>query len=97
MSREVKIFDTTLRDGEQSPGAAMSEDQKIEVAFTLERLGIDRIEAGFPVSSPVQFNAVKRIADMLDFATVVGLARCVEITKCCILLLPLPRFIETLN
>jgi 2-isopropylmalate synthase len=78
MSREVKIFDTTLRDGEQSPGAAMSEDQKIEVAFTLERLGIDRIEAGFPVSSPVQFNAVKRIADMLDFATVVGLARCVE-------------------
>lgn len=78
MNREVKIFDTTLRDGEQSPGAAMSEDQKIEVAFTLERLGIDRIEAGFPVSSPVQFNAVKRIADMLDFATVVGLARCVE-------------------
>lgn len=78
MSREVKIFDTTLRDGEQSPGAAMSEDQKIEVAFTLERLGVDRIEAGFPVSSPVQFNAVKRIADMLDFATVVGLARCVE-------------------
>jgi 2-isopropylmalate synthase len=78
MSKEVKLFDTTLRDGEQSPGAAMSEDQKIEMAFTLERLGVDRIEAGFPVSSPVQFNAVKRIADMLDFATVVGLARCVE-------------------
>jgi 2-isopropylmalate synthase len=78
MSKEVKIFDTTLRDGEQSPGAAMSEDQKVEVAFTLERLGINRIEAGFPVSSPVQFNAVKRIADMLDFATVVGLARCIE-------------------
>jgi 2-isopropylmalate synthase len=79
MSKEVKIFDTTLRDGEQSPGAAMSEDQKIEVAFTLERLGVDRIEAGFPVSSPVQFSAVKRIADMLDFATVVALARSVEI------------------
>lgn len=78
MSTEIKIFDTTLRDGEQSPGAAMSEDQKIEMAFALENLGVDRIEAGFPVSSPVQFSAVKRISEMLDFATVVGLARCVE-------------------
>lgn len=78
MSREIKIFDTTLRDGEQSPGAAMSEDQKIHMAFALEHLGVDRIEAGFPVSSPVQFNAVKKIGDMLDFATVVALARCVE-------------------
>lgn len=78
MSTEIKIFDTTLRDGEQSPGAAMSEDQKLEIAFALENLGVDRIEAGFPVSSPVQFSAVKRISEMLDFATIVGLARCVE-------------------
>lgn len=78
MSTKIKIFDTTLRDGEQSPGAAMSENQKLEMAFALERLGIDRIEAGFPVSSPVQFSAVKRISEMLDFATVCGLARCVE-------------------
>jgi len=78
MSTQIKIFDTTLRDGEQSPGASMSEDQKLEMAFALENLGVDRIEAGFPVSSPVQFSAVKRISEMLDFATIVGLARCVE-------------------
>jgi len=78
MNRLIKIFDTTLRDGEQSPGASMSEDQRIHMAFALENLGVDRIEAGFPVSSPVQFNAVKKIGDVLDFATVVALARCVE-------------------
>ncbi len=61
MSTQIKIFDTTLRDGEQSPGAAMSEEQKIEMAFALDHLGVDRIEAGFPVSSPVQFQAVKKM------------------------------------
>ncbi len=78
MSRRIKIFDTTLRDGEQSPGASMSENQKIELAIALEDLGVDRIEAGFPVSSPVQFDAVKKISEALQKTTVVALARCVE-------------------
>ena len=58
----VLIFDTTLRDGEQSPGATMHEDEKIEVARQLVRLGVDIIEAGFPISSPGDFESVKRIA-----------------------------------
>jgi len=76
MARSIKIFDTTLRDGEQSPGASMTVEQKIEMAEALDRLGVDRIEAGFPVSSPVQFDAVKRIGSAVKSATVVGLARC---------------------
>lgn len=78
MSKRIKIFDTTLRDGEQSPGASMSMEQKIELAIELENLGVDRIEAGFPVSSPVQFEGVKRISETLTKSTVVALARCVE-------------------
>jgi 2-isopropylmalate synthase len=73
------IFDTTLRDGEQSPGASMTVEQKIEMAEALDRLGVDRIEAGFPVSSPVQFDAVRRIGAAVKNATVVGLARCKKI------------------
>ncbi len=79
MSKYVKIFDTTLRDGEQSPGASMTLEQKVEMAEALENLGVDIIEAGFPVSSKVQFEAVRRIATLLKRATVVGLARCVKI------------------
>ena len=60
----VYIFDTTLRDGEQCPGAAMTEDQKLEVAHRLETLGVDVIEAGFPVSSPGQFTTVQRMPPM---------------------------------
>lgn len=78
MARYIKIFDTTLRDGEQSPGASMSLEQKVEMAEALESLGVDIIEAGFPVSSQVQFEAVRRIASILEKATVVGLARCVQ-------------------
>lgn len=78
MSRRITIFDTTLRDGEQSPGASMSVEQKVKMAVALERLGVDRIEAGFPVSSPVQFGAVEKIALSLQRATVVALARCVK-------------------
>lgn len=59
--RRIKIFDTTLRDGEQSPGASMSVEEKVEMALMLEDLGVDLIEAGFPVSSPVQFEAVKEL------------------------------------
>lgn len=76
MPRKITIFDTTLRDGEQSPGASMTVEQKVEMAIALDRLGVDRIEAGFPVSSPVQFDAVKRIGAVVKHATVAGLARC---------------------
>jgi 2-isopropylmalate synthase len=76
MAKKLKIFDTTLRDGEQSPGAAMTVEQKVKMATALDRLGVNRIEAGFPVSSPVQFDGVKRIGETVKHATVVALARC---------------------
>lgn len=79
MTRKITIFDTTLRDGEQSPGASMTVEQKIEMAEAIDRLGVNRIEAGFPVSSPVQFDAVKRIGAAVKNSTVVGLARCKKI------------------
>ncbi|WCL50966.1 2-isopropylmalate synthase [Leptospira sp. GIMC2001] len=71
----VKIFDTTLRDGEQCPGAAMSEDEKIEIALHLAKMKVDVIEAGFPISSPVQFQAVERIAREIEGPIIAGLAR----------------------
>ncbi|NOX21384.1 MAG: 2-isopropylmalate synthase [Nitrospirae bacterium] len=73
--RIIKIFDTTLRDGEQSPGASMNVDEKLHVARQLARLNIDIIEAGFPVASPGDFEAVKRIAEEIKGITVCGLAR----------------------
>ena len=76
--RKIKIFDTTLRDGEQSPGASMSVEEKVEIALILEALGVDFIEAGFPVSSPTQFEGVKKVAQAVKKPTVVALARCVE-------------------
>ncbi len=74
----VIIFDTTLRDGEQSPGASLNNNEKLEIARQLEKLNVDVIEAGFPVSSPEQFDAVKAISDNID-ATICGLARAKEI------------------
>jgi 2-isopropylmalate synthase len=74
----IKIFDTTLRDGEQSPGASMTGEQKVEIALQLARLGVDVIEAGFPVSSPHQFNACKTIAERVKGPVLAGLARSVE-------------------
>jgi 2-isopropylmalate synthase len=62
MGEKIIIFDTTLRDGEQSPGAALNVQEKLEIARQLEKLGVDIIEAGFPISSPEQYEAVKRIA-----------------------------------
>ncbi|HNO95172.1 MAG TPA: 2-isopropylmalate synthase, partial [Anaerolineales bacterium] len=62
MSNYVKIFDTTLRDGEQSPGATMTSAEKLEVAQNLARLGVDIIEAGFPAASPDDLEAVRKIA-----------------------------------
>lgn len=71
----VRIFDTTLRDGEQCPGAAMSEDEKLEIAHHLAKMGVDVIEAGFPVSSPVQFQAVERISREVEGPVIAALAR----------------------
>jgi len=76
--RRVYIFDTTLRDGEQSPGASMSSIDKVVFAKQLAVLGVDIIEAGFPVSSPVQFEGVKMIADEVKGPTIAALARAVE-------------------
>jgi 2-isopropylmalate synthase len=71
----VIIFDTTLRDGEQSPGASMNLQEKLEIAKTLESLGVDVIEAGFPIASPDDFAAVKAIAEKSTRAIICGLAR----------------------
>ena len=71
---QVVIFDTTLRDGEQSAGAALNLEEKIEIAHQLERLGVDVIEAGFPVASPGDLEAVRRIAEEVRDCTVCGLA-----------------------
>jgi 2-isopropylmalate synthase len=78
MEDYVRIFDTTLRDGEQCPGAAMSEDEKVEIALHLAKMRVDIIEAGFPISSPVQFQAVERIAKEVEGPTIAALARCVR-------------------
>ncbi len=85
MSNYVKIFDTTLRDGEQSPGATMTSSEKLEIARSLARLGVDIIEAGFPAASPDDLEAVRRIAEEvgnplkgepgLKIPTIAGLAR----------------------
>jgi len=72
---KVRIFDTTLRDGEQCPGAAMNEDEKLEIAHHLAKMKVDVIEAGFPVSSPVQFKAVERIAREVEGPIIAALAR----------------------
>ena len=74
---KIIVFDTTLRDGEQSPGASLSITEKIEIARQLARLNVDVIEAGFPVSSPAQFEAVQRIADEVE-TTIAALARAKE-------------------
>jgi 2-isopropylmalate synthase len=73
--RRITIFDTTLRDGEQSPGIALAPDEKAEIAGQLERLGVDVIEAGFAVSSPGDFEGVKAVAAAVDRPTVASLAR----------------------
>jgi 2-isopropylmalate synthase len=74
----VIVFDTTLRDGEQSPGATLTADEKLEVADALVELGIDVMEAGFPAASPGDFEAVRTIAGRVKGVTVAGLARCNE-------------------
>ena len=75
MTNKLIVFDTTLRDGEQSPGASMTADEKMRLARQLERLKVDVIEAGFPAASPGDFEAVQRIAEQVRGATICGLAR----------------------
>jgi 2-isopropylmalate synthase len=72
----VRIFDTTLRDGEQCPGATLTRGEKLEIARLLQTMGVDIIEAGFPISSDGDFEAVKAIAAEIHQSTVCGLARC---------------------
>lgn len=72
------IFDTTLRDGEQSPGASMTKDEKVRIAKALERMKVDIIEAGFPIASPGDFESVQAVAEAVKDSTVCGLARALE-------------------
>src|SRR5881392_3069333 len=74
-AERVHIFDTTLRDGEQSPGISLNTQEKVEIAQQLARLGIDVIEAGFPVTSPGDFEAVEAIARQVEGPVICGLAR----------------------
>src|SRR3954465_11128634 len=71
----VKIFDTTLRDGEQSPGISLNKQEKVEIAHQLARLGVDVIEAGFPITSPGDFESVQAIAREVEGPVICGLAR----------------------
>ena len=71
----VTIFDTTLRDGEQSPGASMNLEEKLRIAETLEELGVDVIEAGFPIASNGDFESVCEVSKLIKEAVVCGLAR----------------------
>ena len=77
-NERIIIFDTTLRDGEQSPGASLNGEEKLQAAHQLAALGVDVIEAGFPVSSPGDFEAVRRIAKEVKGPRICGLARCVK-------------------
>jgi 2-isopropylmalate synthase len=76
--QKIFIFDTTLRDGEQVPGCKLNTKEKIEVALALESLGVDIIEAGFPISSPGDFESVSEISKVVKHATVCGLSRAVQ-------------------
>src|SRR5512141_955722 len=78
MTDKLIIFDTTLRDGEQSPGASMTKEEKIRIARQLEKLGVDVIEAGFAAASPGDADAIQSIARIIEHSTVCSLARANE-------------------
>lgn len=78
MKEHLVIFDTTLRDGEQSPGASMTMEEKVRIARQLERMGVDVIEAGFPAASKGDFEAVRAVAEAVSNSTVCGLSRAIE-------------------
>ena len=75
---KIIVFDTTLRDGEQSPGCSMNTEEKIKIALQLEKLGVDVIEAGFAAASPGDFDAVSRIAEMVKNASICSLSRAID-------------------
>ncbi len=93
MSRRITIFDTTLRDGEQSPGASMSLNEKLAIAKRLAQLNVDVIEAGFPFSSPADFRSVQAIAEQVDGPIICGLCRANEsdIVSCAEAIAPASR------
>src|SRR4051794_19865950 len=74
-NEHVRIFDTTLRDGEQSPGATMTMEEKLRIAQMLEKLGVDVIEAGFPAASPGEISSVRHIAEVIQNCEIAGLCR----------------------
>ena len=80
MNDKLIIFDTTLRDGEQSPGASMTRDEKVRIAKALERLQVDVIEAGFPAASTGDFEAVQMVAGAIKESTICGLARALDLS-----------------
>ena len=75
MASKIKIFDTTLRDGEQSPGASLNPEEKMEIARQLAKLNVDVIEAGFAISSPGDFDSVKAVAQQIKGPFICSLAR----------------------
>ena len=75
---KIIVFDTTLRDGEQSPGCSMNTEEKLRVALQLEKLGVDVIEAGFAAASPGDFDAVSQIAKTIKNASICSLSRAIE-------------------
>jgi 2-isopropylmalate synthase len=78
MTEKLIIFDTTLRDGEQSPGASMTKDEKVRIAKSLERMRVDIIEAGFPIASVGDFEAVQAVANAVTESRICGLARALD-------------------
>ena len=76
--RRIKVFDTTLRDGEQSPGCSMNLSEKLDMARQLEALGVDVIEAGFAIVSPDDFRSVEAISQVVQNCSVASLARCAK-------------------
>src|SRR3569833_1366828 len=78
MSDKLFFFDTTMRDGEQSPGASMAKEETLRIAKALERMGVDIIEAGVPIASPGDFEAVQAVAKAVTESTVCGLARAID-------------------
>ena len=92
-ANRIIIFDTTLRDGEQSPGASMNLDEKLRIAKILEAMGVDIIEAGFPIASDGDFEAVSEIARTIKNSTICGLARAtkIDIERCADAIKDAPR------
>jgi 2-isopropylmalate synthase len=76
--KRIRVFDTTMRDGEQTPGVSLTTEDKVQIAGALSDLGVDYIEAGFPASSPGEVESIRRISSMGLKSSIVGLARCVE-------------------